>query len=128
MKILPGIVVVLGAALLHAEAPSGIALRNARIVTVSGPIIAKGTVLLRDGMIAAVGENVTVPPDAWVIEAQGLTVYPGLIDALSTWGISAPSSETTATTSTRTAAPVTRGRRSGGGLEPVAHGPEERPS
>ena len=129
MKTLVGIAVLLGGALLlDAEAPSAIALRNARIVTVSGPVIAKGTVLLRDGIIAAVGDNVNVPADAWVMEAQGLTVYPGLIDALSTWGISAPSSETT-TTSTRTAAPATRGRRSGGGgLEPVAHGPEERPS
>src|SRR5690242_2253533 len=119
MKTLVGIAVLLGGALLlDAEAPSAIALRNARIVTVSGPVIAKGTVLLRDGIIAAVGDNVNVPADAWVMEAQGLTVYPGLIDALSTWGISAPSSETT-TTSTRTAAPATRGRRSGGGgLEP----------
>src|SRR6266536_13082 len=99
MKTLFGIAVALSAAsLLDAETPSAIALRNARIVTVSGPIIANGTVLLRDGIIAGAGENVTVPPDAWVIEAQGLTVYPGLIDALSTWGMSAPASETTTST------------------------------
>jgi imidazolonepropionase-like amidohydrolase len=130
MKILFCVVLVLGAVpRLDAEAASAIALRNARVVTVSGPTIAKGTVLLRDGLIAAVGDNVTVPPDAWVIDAQGLTVYPGLIDALSTWGISPASAETTSSAaSTRSAAPVTRGRRSGGGgVEPVAHGPEERP-
>src|SRR5689334_6665817 len=127
MKTVVGIVLLLGAALvLDAEAPSAVALRNARIVTVSGPVIAKGTVLLRDGLIAGVGESVVVPPDAWAIDAQGLTVYPGLIDALSTWGISAPAPESgTSGTSTRSAAPVTRGRRSGGaGVEPVAHGPE----
>ena len=43
--------------------------------------------VLRDGLIEAVGEDVTIPADAWVIEGEGLTVYPGLIDALSTWGI-----------------------------------------
>src|SRR5947209_1611327 len=75
---------------LRADAPSAIALHNARIVTVSGPVIAKGTVLIRDGLITGVGENLTPPPGAWVIEAQGMTVYPGLIDALSTWGIPPP--------------------------------------
>jgi len=45
---------------------------------------------MRDGLIQDVGENVTVPADAWVIEAEGLTVYPGLIDALSAWGITEP--------------------------------------
>ena len=118
----------LAAAVLHAEAPSAIALRNARIVTVSGAAIAKGTVLLRDGLIEGVGETLPLPPDAWVIDAQGLTVYPGLMDALSRWGIPAPA-ESAAAPSTRTAAPVARGRRSGGsGPEPVAHGPEERPN
>jgi hypothetical protein len=115
-----------------AELPSAVAIRNARIVTVSGPVIAKGTVVIRDGLIAGVGENVTPPADAWVIEAQGMTVYPGLIDALSTWGIP-PVPATGATTTTRgpatPGAPVTGGRRSGATTaEPVVHGPEERPA
>ena len=70
-----------------AEAPSTVAIHNAKIVTVSGPIIAKGTVIVRNGLIEAVGENVAVPPDAWVVDGEGMTVYPGLIDALSTVGI-----------------------------------------
>jgi len=49
-------------------------------------LIAKGTVVVRDGLIEAVGENVTVPTGAWVVDGEGLTVYPGLIDALSTVG------------------------------------------
>jgi imidazolonepropionase-like amidohydrolase len=57
------------------------AIRNARIVTVTGAIIARGTVLIRDGKIAAVGENVNVPNEAKIIDARGLSVYPGLIDA-----------------------------------------------
>jgi hypothetical protein len=63
-----------------------VAIRNAKIVTVSGPAIAKGTVVVRNGLIEAVGENVPVPADAMVIEGEGLTVYPGLIDSLSTVG------------------------------------------
>src|ERR1700722_20145033 len=70
-----------------AEGPSTVAIRNAKIVTVSGPVIAKGTVILRNGLIEAVGENVQVPADAWVVDGEGMTVYPGLIDALSTVGI-----------------------------------------
>jgi hypothetical protein len=70
-----------------AEAPPVVAVRNARIVTVSGPVIAKGTVVIRNGLIDAVGENVAVPPEALLIEGEGLTVYPGLIDALSTVGM-----------------------------------------
>lgn len=69
-----------------AETPSAVAIRNARIVTVSGPVIQKGTIVVRNGLIAAVGENVTVPGDAWIIDGEGLTVYPGLIDGLSTLG------------------------------------------
>ena len=55
MKKLLQVVAALGIALsLNAEAPSAVALRNARIVTVSGPVIAKGTVLIRDWNAAAV--------------------------------------------------------------------------
>ena len=70
-----------------AEGPQVYAIKGAKIVRVSGPTIENGTVILRDGMIEAVGENVTVPADAWVIEGKGMTVYPGLVDALSTWGL-----------------------------------------
>ena len=69
-----------------AQPRPAVAIRNARIVTVSGPTIAKGTVVVRNGLIEAVGENVPVPADAMVVDGEGLTVYPGLIDALSTWG------------------------------------------
>ncbi|SPF33959.1 Amidohydrolase [Candidatus Sulfopaludibacter sp. SbA4] len=70
-----------------AETPSVIAIRNAKIVTVSGPVIAKGTVVIRNGLIESVGENVAVPAEAMVVDGEGMTVYPGLIDALSTIGI-----------------------------------------
>src|SRR5882762_2354209 len=70
-----------------AQTPSAVAIRNAKIVTVSGPVINKGTVVLRNGLIEAVGENASIPADAQVIDGEGLTVYPGLIDGLSTWGM-----------------------------------------
>src|SRR5204862_3553958 len=57
-----------------ADTQLAVAIRNAKIVTVSGPVIAKGTVVVRNGLIEAVGENVTVPADAWVVEGEGLTV------------------------------------------------------
>ena len=66
------------------------AITNARIVTVSGAPIERGTVVIRDGLIAAVGANVTAPADARVIDGAGLTVYPGLIDSSTSLGIPQP--------------------------------------
>lgn len=84
-NIAAALLLVCGLAL--AEAPPVIAIRNAKIVTVSGPALAKGTVVVRNGLIEAVGENVAVPPEALVVDGEGMTVYPGLIDAMSTVGI-----------------------------------------
>ena len=68
--------------------PRGVfAIRNARIVTVSGPDIENGTVLIRDGKIEAVGTNVTVPAGAQTIEGRGLSVYPGMIDLGTNMGL-----------------------------------------
>jgi imidazolonepropionase-like amidohydrolase len=63
------------------------AITNARIVTVSGATIERGTVVIRDGLIEAVGANVTAPADAQVFDGNGLTVYPGFIDSLSNLGL-----------------------------------------
>ena len=64
-----------------------VAITNARIVTVSGATIEKGTIVIRDGLIQAVGADAHAPADAQVIDANGLTVYPGFIDSLSTAGL-----------------------------------------
>jgi len=63
------------------------AIRNARIVTVSGDDIENGTVVIRDGKIAAVGANVSVPSGAQEIDARGMSVYPGMIDAGTSMGL-----------------------------------------
>ena len=70
--------------------PATYAITNARIVPVSGATIEKGTIVVRNGLIAAVGASVPVPADARVVDAAGLTVYPGLIDAYSSTGLGAP--------------------------------------
>lgn len=63
------------------------AITNARIVTVSGPAIEKGTVVVRDGLIAAVGADAKAPADAEIIDGTGLTVYPGFFDTLTNVGM-----------------------------------------
>lgn len=72
---------------LRAEVPSAIAIKDARVVTVSGEDLPKATVLLRGGLIQDVGAGLAIPQDTWVIEGAGLTVYPGFIDGLSHWGL-----------------------------------------
>ncbi len=67
------------------------AITNARVVTVAGPVIDRGTVVIRDGLIAAAGANVTAPADARIIDGTGLTVYPGLIDSSTALGMPQPS-------------------------------------
>ena len=64
------------------------AIRGARIVTVSGPEIASGTVVISGGKIAAVGADAAVPSGATVIDGAGLTVYPGMMDAGTSLGLS----------------------------------------
>ncbi|HEY0005688.1 MAG TPA: amidohydrolase family protein [Pyrinomonadaceae bacterium] len=66
------------------------AITNARIIPVSGPEIARGTIVIRNGLIAALGATVSAPADARVIDGTGLTVYPGLIDANSNLGMPQP--------------------------------------
>jgi len=70
-----------GASQAQRSAIDTYAITNARVVTVSGPVIDRGTVVIRNGLIVAAGANVTAPLDARVIDGTGLTVYPGLIDS-----------------------------------------------
>ena len=70
-----------------AQPVAPIAIRNARIVPVSGAPIDGGTIVLVNGLIKSVGVKVDVPAEAVVIDGTGLTVYPGLIDALTDLGM-----------------------------------------
>ncbi len=65
-----------------------IAIVHARVATMTGPeTIDNGTVLIRDGRIAAVGANLAVPAGATTIDAQGAWVTPGIFAGLSNLGI-----------------------------------------
>ena len=86
---------------------------NARVVTVSGATLENGTVVMEDGVITAVGAGVDAPAGAQVIDGAGRTVYPGMIDALTTLGHG------------REPEPAARG--GGDGDRPHAWGPEDRP-
>ena len=66
------------------------ALTNVRIVTAPGKVIERGTVVVRDGRIAAVGPQVTVPNDVVRMDLSGHSVYPGLIDAATSIGLPSP--------------------------------------
>lgn len=98
--------------------PQYFAIRGARIVPVSGPPVENATVVMAHGVITAIGKDVAIPPDAWVVEGKGLTVYPGLFDSFTDVGIPA-------------ATPASGGSGEGGPRRPatqeVSRGPEDRP-
>ena len=60
---------------------SVLAITNATVLTVTKGTLARGTVIVKDGKIAAVGANVTVPAGAEVVDGTGRFVTPGIIDA-----------------------------------------------
>src|SRR5689334_9823119 len=62
--------------------PSAYAIRGARVVTGPDATIEAGTVIVRNGLIEAVGPaaKLAVPFDAEVIDGEGLVVYPGFLD------------------------------------------------
>jgi imidazolonepropionase-like amidohydrolase len=74
-------------ALPPAAAAQVYAIKNARIVTLTGTTIPNGQILIQDGKIAAVGPTVSIPAKAKVIDAKGLTAYPGMIDAHTELGL-----------------------------------------
>jgi len=118
LRILLLLALVLPLSAGRAESPNPppyYAIRNARLVTVSGAVIEKGTIVVANGLIAAVGVNVPIPPEAWVVEGDGLTVYPGLIDSLTNLGLP-PAEE------------ATRPGGPGQPARPVIRGPEDRPA
>jgi imidazolonepropionase-like amidohydrolase len=62
-------------------------IRNATILTAAGPVIERGSVLLQNGKIAAVGQTVNAPADALSIDAGGKWMTPGIIDTHSHLGV-----------------------------------------
>jgi imidazolonepropionase-like amidohydrolase len=94
-----GLVLLLGLLMAlpaHAQKEPGVqgpfALTNAQIIVAPGDTVDRGTVVIRDDSIAAVGPNATAPDDARVIDCEGQTVYPGLIDSGTRLGLAEVSS------------------------------------
>ena len=71
----------------RADAPHIYAIKGARLVTAAGPAIPSGTIVIRNGLIDAVGADVQPPADAMVIDGASMTVYPGLIDMGNSTGL-----------------------------------------
>ena len=95
--------------------PQYFAIRGARVVPVSGPVLDDATVVVAKGVITEIGKDVAIPQDAWVIDGKGLTVYPGLFDALTDLGIPP-------------APPAPSGEGGPRHMAPPAQGPEDRPA
>ncbi|MCB9082477.1 MAG: amidohydrolase family protein [Lewinellaceae bacterium] len=66
------------------------ALKNVTIIQKPGQVIQKGIVVVKNGLIHAVGPNVAIPANAKVIEGDSMFVYAGFIDGLSQTGIPRP--------------------------------------
>jgi imidazolonepropionase-like amidohydrolase len=101
------VLALLIAATAYGAAPGVYAITGGTVHPVSGPEIANGVVVIRGGLIEAVGANVPIPADATVIDVKGGHVYPGLIDAQTSLGFAS-------------AAPRPRGRGAGGRMAPAA--------
>src|SRR4030095_6428787 len=70
------------------QAATTYAITHAKIFTLAGSTIDDGTLVIKDGKIAAVGASVEVPAGAQVIDGKGLQVYPGLFDSVTQMGLS----------------------------------------
>src|SRR4030095_15929262 len=82
-------VIVICAAIWPARAFDGeaVAIRGGTVIPVAGAPIPKGTVVIRGGLITAVGADVPIPADARIVDATGMNVYPGLFDSYTNYGI-----------------------------------------
>jgi imidazolonepropionase-like amidohydrolase len=94
--------------------PQYFAIRGAKVVPVSGPPVESATIVISRGLITAVGKDIAIPPEAWVIDGKGLIVYPGLIDSFTDVGIPV--------------APPASGEGGPRRSQEGARGPEDRPA
>ena len=68
--------------------PGLYAFTNATIVVSADQTISNGTLLVKDRVIEAVGQGIAVPKGYVVVDLQGKYIYPSLVDAFSTYGVS----------------------------------------
>ncbi|MFZ3263337.1 MAG: amidohydrolase family protein [Terriglobales bacterium] len=70
-----------------------IALKGGKLLTITHGTIDNGVLVMQGGKITAVGANVAIPANAQVIDATGMTIYPGLIDSETHLGLTEISGE-----------------------------------
>lgn len=66
------------------------AIKNATIVQAPGKTIQNGSILIENGIIKAVGSSISIPADAWIVDADSMFVYAGFISGLSNIGVKKP--------------------------------------
>jgi imidazolonepropionase-like amidohydrolase len=66
------------------------AFTNATIVQHSGSLLSNATMVIKDGLITAVGVNVVIPKEAIVVNCAGKYIYPSFIDIYSDYGMPTP--------------------------------------
>jgi len=66
---------------------SVIVIRNGKIMTPTQGVLSQATLLIKDSKIQAVGPHIDIPDHAWIIDAQGCVLTPGLIDSHSHLGL-----------------------------------------
>jgi imidazolonepropionase-like amidohydrolase len=76
-----------GALLAQTKAEKIIAIKGTKIVPVVGDEIPAGTIVIKDGIIEAIGRDVAIPSNAEIVDGQGLCAYPGMIDSYSILGL-----------------------------------------
>src|SRR5258708_8654602 len=83
-------VAVLAVTPARAERPRIYAITGAHVIVAPGKAIENGTVVMRDGLIEAVGADLKPPADAVVVDGKGQTVHAGSIDACSDAAVRTP--------------------------------------
>ena len=62
--------------------PTGVhALVGGKVVVRPGEVLPEGIIVIRDGRFEAVGTGISIPAEARIWEAKGLTIYPGFIES-----------------------------------------------
>jgi len=87
-KVCLGLVLLLGIfAILQASSQETILIKNATIVPVVGAKIVNGSLLIQKGKITQIGTSINAPADAKVIDAKGMSVYPGFVSPFTAIGV-----------------------------------------
>ncbi len=88
IALLAVIVVVMVLFVCAQEEGNKVLIKNATIIPVEGEPLESGDLLIEGGKIAAIGDSIPAPAGAKIIDASGMFVYPGFIDAHTHLGLS----------------------------------------